>query len=92
MKQTILTREAKDNFQWRGAPTAEEKVHNDKAREHFLKYCDFGKCINPPAHKRNWQRWPCTECAFNPYSMTIDKPEAEKELGGAHENEKNLRT
>lgn len=52
-----------------GAPSPEEIEHANIARKHFLKYCDTGKCINPPAHKRNWHEWPCTECAFNPYNM-----------------------
>lgn len=52
-----------------GAPSEEEKEHDKNAKQHFLRYCDTGKCVNPPAHKRNWHTWPCTECTCNPYNM-----------------------
>lgn len=28
-----------------GSPTQEEIKHDKKAREHFKKYCDTGKCV-----------------------------------------------
>lgn len=54
-----------------GAPTPEEILHDEIAKQHFLKYCDSGKCIRGAAHARkaNWHEGLCLECAFNPYNM-----------------------
>lgn len=54
-----------------GAPTPEEILHDEIAKQHFLKYCDSGKCIRGAAHasKANWHEGLCLECAFNPYNM-----------------------
>ena len=63
---------------WFGAPTPEEISHDEKAKRHFLKYCDSGKCIRGREHvqKANWNSGLCCECAFNPYNM---KQPAEEE-------------
>lgn len=49
-------------------------VHNDVAREHFLKHCDSGTCIRGRAFvvsalNKGWHEGACLECAFNPYNM-----------------------
>ncbi len=48
-----------------------------KAVDHFLKYCDSDKCIRGrdyAFHCRGWHEGPCTECAFNPYNMQEHQP------------------
>lgn len=57
-----------------GAPMPEEIAHDEIAKQHFLKYCDSGKCIRGAAHARkaNWHEGLCLECAFNPYKLGND--------------------
>ena len=67
---TVLSNIERSTF---GAPTQEEIEHDDKAREHFLKYCDTGKCIRGREHvlKANWHlNGFCQECCYNPYNMS----------------------
>lgn len=43
-----------------------------KAVDHFLKYCDSDKCIRGREYVfrcKGWHEGPCTDCAFNPYNM-----------------------
>lgn len=65
---TVLEHIERSKF---GAPTPTELEHDEKAKAHFLKYCDKGKCIRGREHslKANWHSGPCCECAFNPYNM-----------------------
>lgn len=65
---TVLTHIDRVPF---GAPTPEEIAHDKIAKQHFLEYCDSGKCIRGAAHARkaNWHEGLCLECAFNPYNM-----------------------
>lgn len=58
-----------------GAPTPEEIVHDKIAKQHFLKYCDSGKCIRGKTHasKANWHEGFCLECGFNPYNMAAQR-------------------
>lgn len=56
-----------------GAPTAEEKAHDEAAKRHFVAFCDSGQCVRERAgYKRgeSWHEGICLECAFNPYTMT----------------------
>lgn len=66
---TILSPIIRKSF---GAPSAEEKQHDDIARKHFLKYCDTGKCIKDGQNTNSWHEGVCLECPFNPYNMTIE--------------------
>ena len=54
-----------------GAPTPEEIAHDKIAKQHFLEYCDSGKCIRGAAHARkaNWHEGFCVSCAYNPYNI-----------------------
>lgn len=54
-----------------GEPTPEEITHDNKAKAHFLRYCDSGKCIRGDGQslKANWHEGVCLECAYNPYNM-----------------------
>lgn len=57
-----------------GAPTPEEIAHDKIAKQHFLEYCDSGKCIRGAAHARkaNWHEGFCVSCAYNPYNMAAN--------------------
>ncbi len=55
-----------------GAPTPEEIAHDDKARQHFVKWCDTGKCPHGISASANWHEGLCVECGFNPYNMMED--------------------
>lgn len=69
---TILDKAFRDSFGTCSSPTPEETEHTNKARAHFLKYCDSNKCIRGRDHsmKSNWHdNGFCLECAFNPYNM-----------------------
>ena len=57
-----------------GAPTPEEIAHDKKAKQHFLEYCDSGKCIRGAAHARkaNWHEGFCVSCAYNPYNIAAN--------------------
>ena len=54
-----------------GAPTQSEIAHCEAAKQHFLRYCDSGKCIRGRQHalKASWHEGLCVECAYNPYNM-----------------------
>lgn len=57
-----------------GAPTPEEIAHDKIAKQHFLEYCDSGKCIRGAAHARkaNWHEGFCVSCAYNPYNIAAN--------------------
>lgn len=49
-------------------------AHNDKAREHYLKYCEGDKCPRRRMGLKcdDWHgcdHGGCVDCAFNPYNM-----------------------
>ena len=55
-----------------GAPTEEERAHDETAKRHFMAYCDSGQCVRERAgYKRgeSWHEGVCLECCFNPYIM-----------------------
>lgn len=55
-----------------GAPTPEEISHYEIAKQHFLKYCDSGKCIRGAAHARkaNWHN--CVWCGYSCHCIAKD--------------------
>lgn len=71
-RMSVLTHIDRATF---GAPMPEEIAHDEIAKQHFLKYCDSGKCIRGAAHARkaNWHEGLCLECAFNPYNGDCGK-------------------
>lgn len=55
-----------------GAPTPDERAHDEAAKAHFLEYCDSGKCIRERAgllRGDSWHEGVCVACALNPYTM-----------------------
>jgi hypothetical protein len=73
---TILSR--MDHEFVNGLPTGvqsslDRTPRQQKAVDHFLKYCDSDRCIRGREyvfHSRGWHEGACLECAFNPYNMT----------------------